>query len=124
MKGLKEHTGLDMIQLDLPGDQVVRSPVAKSPVAKQFWELPTLVAKQPSTHSKQHSPSAQSMSSSSREMSPIMSSSSSTEEVAYSRLSFNKAKRQDDIPEPPVLSTQESYATLSRPKSTNGECCV
>ena len=116
MKGLKEHTGLDMIQLDLPEDQVVRSPVTK-----QFWELP---AKQPSTHSKQLSPSAHSMSSSSREMSPIMSSSSSTEEVAYSRLNFNRAKRQDDIPEAPVLSTQESYSTLSRPKSTNGERCV
>jgi len=108
-----------MMQLDLPEGQVVRSPIAKQP-----QELPTLVARQPFTHYKQQSPSARSMSSSSREVSPITSSSSSTEEVAYSRLNFNKAKRQDDIPEPPLLSTQESYSALSRPRSTQGECYV
>lgn len=109
MKGLKDHTGLDMVELDLPEDEAVRSPVAKQP-----WELSTLAPKQSPTNSKQPSPAPRSVSSSSREVSPFMSSSSSTEEVAYSRLNFSKAKRQDDIPEPPAVTDTQSYSVISR----------
>lgn len=90
VQGLKDHTGLDMVPLELPEDQMT------SQVAKQHSPLPPIVARQP----KQKSPGVQSASSSSSQASPSLSPDSTLS--LYSRLNFSQAKKQDYIPEPPV----------------------
>ena len=93
VQGLKEHTGLDMVALELPEDRVV-SPLVP-PVVKQ-------PSPQPSIHlPKQPSPTVHSTSSSSQDMTSPPLSPDSTLSL-YSRLNFSQAKKQDYIPDPPV----------------------
>jgi len=111
VQGLKDHTGLDMVPLELPEDQAT-SPLM-SPVAKQPSPLPLPVVRQP----KQQSPTVQSMSSSSSQdmISPSVSPDSTLS--LYSRLNFSQAKRQDYVPDPPV---NDNYLTTTK----NGMTCM
>lgn len=92
VQGLKEHTGLDMVPLELPEDHMalpLTPPVVKEP------------SPQPTRQPKQPSPAVQSTSSSSQDMTSPPLSPDSTLSL-YSRLNFSQAKKQDYIPDPPA----------------------
>ena len=97
IKGIKDHSGLDMVPLELPEDQVTQP--LMSPVVQQPSPFPPPVVRQP----KQQSPTVQSTSSSSSQdmtTSPRLSPDSTLS--LYSRLNFSQAKKQDYIPDPPI----------------------